>query len=75
MDKADDVDKVYVEKVLPEKMKYNLATWKAIETELELLQNDKMQDLIFAYSTAVQKEAFCAGYKKGIRLIMDILED
>ena len=24
MDKADDVDKVYVEKVLPEKMKYNL---------------------------------------------------
>ena len=52
-----------------------LATWKAIETELVLLQNDKMQDLIFAYSTAVQKEAFCAGYKKGIRLIMDILED
>ena len=52
-----------------------LATWKAIETELELLQNDKMQDLIFAYSTAVQKEAFCAGYKNGIRLIMDILED
>ena len=52
-----------------------LATWKAIETELELIQNDKMQDLIFAYSTAVQKEAFCAGYKKGIRLIMDILED
>ena len=52
-----------------------LATWKAIEIELELLQNDKMQDLIFAYSTAVQKEAFCAGYKKGIRLIMDILED
>ena len=52
-----------------------LATWKAIETELELLQNDKMQDLIFAYSTAVQKEAFCAGYKKGIRLIMDIIED
>jgi len=41
-----------------------LATWKAIEIELELLQNDKMQDLIFAYSTAVQKEAFCAGYKK-----------
>ena len=52
-----------------------LATWKAIATQLELLQNDKMQDLIFAYSTAVQKEAFCAGYKKGIRLIMDILED
>ena len=24
LDKADDVDKVYVEKVLPEKMKYNL---------------------------------------------------
>ena len=27
-----------------------LATWKAIETELELLQNVKMQDLIFSYS-------------------------
>ena len=52
-----------------------LATWKAIETELELLQNDKMQDLIFAYATAVQKEAFCAGYKKGMRLMMEILED
>ena len=39
-----------------------LATWKAIEIELELLQNDKMQ-------------AFCAGYKKGIRLMMEILED
>lgn len=24
LDKADDVDKVYVEKILPEKMKYNL---------------------------------------------------
>lgn len=52
-----------------------LATWKAIEIELELLQNDKMQDLIFAYSTAVQKEAFCAGYKKGMRLMMEIIED
>ena len=52
-----------------------LATWKAIETELELLQNDKMQDLIFAYSTTVQKEAFCAGYKKGMRLMMEILEE
>ena len=52
-----------------------LATWKAIEIELELLQNDKMQDLIFAYSTTVQKEAFCAGYKKGMRLMMEILED
>lgn len=52
-----------------------LAAWKAIGIELELLQDDKMQDLIFAYSTAVQKEAFCAGYKKGMRLIMDILED
>lgn len=52
-----------------------LATWKAIEIELELLQNDKMQDLIFAYSTAVQKEAFCAGYKKGMRLMLEILED
>ena len=41
-----------------------LATWKAIEIELELLQNDKMQDLIFAYSTAVQKEAFVLGIKK-----------
>ena len=51
------------------------ATWKAIEIELELLQNDKMQDLIFAYSTAVQKEAFCAGHKKGMRLMMEILED
>lgn len=28
MDKADDVDKVYVEKVLPEKMKYNLESIK-----------------------------------------------
>ena len=52
-----------------------LATWKAIEIELKLLQNDKMQDLIFAYSTAVQKEAFYAGYKKGMRLMMEILED
>ena len=52
-----------------------LAAWKAIGIELELLQDDKMQDLIFAYSTAVQKEAFCAGYKKGMRLMMDIIED
>lgn len=28
LDKADDVDKVYVEKVLPEKMKYNLESIK-----------------------------------------------
>ena len=47
-----------------------LAAWKAIEIELELLQNDKIQDLIFAYSTTLQKEAFCAGYKKGMLLIM-----
>ena len=52
-----------------------LAAWKAIGIELELLLDDKMQDLIFAYSTAVQKEAFCAGYKKGMRLMMDIIED
>lgn len=52
-----------------------LATWKAIEIELELLQNDKIQDLIFAYSTVVQKEAFCAGYKKGMRLMMEIIGD
>ena len=52
-----------------------LAAWKAIGIELELLQDDKMQDLIFSYSTAVQKEAFCAGYKKGMRLMMDIIED
>ena len=24
LDKADDIDRVYIEKVLPEKMKYNL---------------------------------------------------
>ena len=24
IDKADDVDKIYIEKILPEKMKYNL---------------------------------------------------
>ena len=40
-----------------------LAAWKAIGIELELLQDDKMQDFFLAYSTAVQKEAFCAGYK------------
>ena len=40
---------------------------------LELLQNDKIQDLIFAYSTTLQKEAFCAGYKKGMLLIMEII--
>lgn len=50
-----------------------LAAWKAIEIELELLQNDKIQDLIFAYSTALQKEAFCAGYKKGILLMMEVI--
>lgn len=50
-----------------------LAAWKAIEIELELLQNDKMQDLILAYSTTVQKEAFCAGYKKGILLMIEII--
>ena len=52
-----------------------LAAWKAIEIELELLQNDKMQDLIFAYSTALQKEAFCTGYKRGMCLIIEIIED
>ena len=50
-----------------------LAAWKAIEIELELLQNDKIQDLILAYSTTLQKEAFCAGYKKGMLLIMEII--
>ena len=30
LDKADDVDKVYVEKVLPEKMKYNLESIRKI---------------------------------------------
>lgn len=52
-----------------------LAAWKAIEIELEVLRNDKIQDLIFAYSTALQKEAFCAGYKKGILLMMEIIGD
>ena len=28
LDKADDVDKVYIEKILPEKMKYNLESIK-----------------------------------------------
>ena len=47
-----------------------LATWKAIETELELLQNDKMQDLIFAYSTAVQKRyTVNNGYSRGLKIL------
>lgn len=41
-----------------------LATWKAIETELELLQNDKMQDLIFAYLRRCKKKLFVLGIKK-----------
>lgn len=28
LDKADDVDRVYIERVLPDKMKYNLASIK-----------------------------------------------
>ena len=43
LDKADDVDKVYIEKILPEKMKYNLESIKKfsfireIETMIKLL--------------------------------------
>lgn len=36
LDKADDVDKVYIEKVLPEKMKYNLESIKKFSCIREL---------------------------------------
>ena len=36
LDKADDVDQVYVEKVLPEKMKYNLESIKKFNFVREL---------------------------------------
>ena len=51
-----------------------IAAWKAIELEVEVLQDNKLLDLIFAYATATQKEAFFAGYKKGMLLMMEITE-
>lgn len=51
------------------------AAWKAVELEAEILQDNKLLDLIFAYATITQKEAFFAGYKKGMLLMMEIAEN
>ena len=42
LDAADDVDRVYVEKVLPEKMKYNLGYYVSVAKGLDV---DKPRNL------------------------------
>lgn len=42
LDKADDVDKVYVEKVLPEKMKYNLESIRKFSFIHDILDQQRL---------------------------------
>lgn len=41
LDKADDVDRVYIERVLPDKMKYNLASIKNFSVIKDIKTDDK----------------------------------
>lgn len=52
-----------------------ILAWKKVEMELEQTSADNLTDLIFDYTTVVQKEAFSAGFKKGMLLMLEVIGD
>ena len=46
-----------------------------MEMELEKTSADNLTDLIFDYATVAQKEAFSAGFKKGLLLMLEVIGD
>lgn len=52
-----------------------ILAWKKVEIELKKTSADNLTDLIFDYTTAAQKEAFSAGFKKGMLLILEVIGD
>ena len=52
-----------------------ILAWKKVEMKLEKTSADNLTDLIFDYTTVSQKEAFSAGFKKGMLLMLEIIGD